>query len=134
MVYPIVYGATHGGSAVANNYGNTTAKPIITFYGPMENPVLTNDVVGKFLRLNLTVASGQRVVINTATPSIVQGSLTATPSDNRMGSRATGSVFGALNQARTRYAYAPQPMTLAMPRWSGRTLANAYEPLHHYHP
>ncbi len=106
VVYPIVYGSGGGGSAIANNYGNTTAKPVITFYGPLDHPTISNETLGKFLSLNLNIPSGQRVVVRTATPSIMQGSIGDDPTDNRMGSRATGSSFFGIaagpNQLRLR--------------------------------
>jgi hypothetical protein len=96
VVYPIVYGATSGGSAIATNYGNAEVKPVITLYGPMENPVITNDTVGKFMRLNMTIDSGKRVVIDMSRPSIMEGSLTGIPSTSRQDVKATGSSFWRL--------------------------------------
>lgn len=93
VTYSIVYGASSGGSATATNYGDAAAKPAITLYGPMENPVITNETAGKFLRLNMSIASGRRVVIDMDTPSIMEGSLTGTPSTNRQDKKATGSSF-----------------------------------------
>lgn len=93
VTYPVVYGASTGGSAGATNYGDAEAKPVITLYGPMENPVITNETTGQFIRLNTTIASGRRIVINTATPSIVEGNLTSTLTDNRQDTRGEGSRF-----------------------------------------
>lgn len=96
IVYPIVYEPATGGSAVATNYGNADAKPTITLFGPMQNPVITNETSGKFLRLNMTIASGQRVVIDTAAPTIMEGTLTGTPTTNRQDKKATGSSFWSI--------------------------------------
>jgi hypothetical protein len=96
VVYPIVYGAASGGSATATNYGDVAAHPIITLYGPIDTPVIINETTGKFLRLNLSLESGQIIRITMATPSIVQGTLSNPPSTNAMGARGTGSSFWSL--------------------------------------
>lgn len=96
VVYPVVYGAPTGGSATVTNYGDAEAKPVITLFGPMVNPVITNETTGKFLRLNMTIASGRKVVVTMATPSIVEGNLTGTPSDNRQDKRGAGSSFWSI--------------------------------------
>jgi hypothetical protein len=93
VVYPVIYGASSGGSATTTNYGDAEAKPVITLYGPMENPVITNQTSGKFLRLNMTIASGRKVVITMATPSIMEGNLSGDPTDNRQDKKGTGSSF-----------------------------------------
>lgn len=93
VVYPTVYGAVSGGSAIASNYGDAEVQPIITLYGPMANPVISNDSGGKFMRLNMVIESGRRVVVDMATPSIMEGSLTAAPTNNRQDMKATGSAF-----------------------------------------
>jgi hypothetical protein len=96
VTYPVVYGASTGGSVSTTNYGDADARPVITLYGPMENSVITNETTGKFLRLNMSIASGRKVVITMATPSIVEGDLAGTPTDNRQSAKGTGSSFWSI--------------------------------------
>jgi hypothetical protein len=93
VVYPVVYGATTGGSVTATNYGDAEAKPLFTLYGPMENPVITNQTTGRFLRLNMTIESGRKVEINMARPSIMEGPASGSAINNRQDKKATGSSF-----------------------------------------
>jgi hypothetical protein len=93
IVYPVIYGATTGGSVTATNYGDAEAKPLITLYGPMENPVITNQTTGKYLRLNMTIDSGRKVEINMARPSIMEGPAIGQAINNRQDKKATGSSF-----------------------------------------
>lgn len=93
VVYPVVYGASTGGSVTATNYGDANASPVITLYGPLENPVITNQTTGQFLRLNMSIDSGRKVVITMSRPSIMEGPLTGEPTNNRQDKKATGSSF-----------------------------------------
>ncbi|MDP9356962.1 MAG: phage tail family protein [Chloroflexota bacterium] len=91
FVYPRLYGASSGGSGNAINEGNADASPVITFTGPIPNPSLTNELTGERLALNLVLAAGDVVTVDTDGRTIVQGTST-----NRMGARASGSTFWKL--------------------------------------
>ncbi len=91
LTFPITFGASSGGSATITNTGTVEASPIITINGPTINPVISNDTTGERLGLNLTLVSGDQVVIDMDNATIVQGST------NRMGNKATGSRFWSLS-------------------------------------
>ena len=89
--FPLHFSAASGGSATATNIGSADATPVITFYGPLDHPVLYHETLGLYLGLNLTLGSSDVVVAKPETPSLVQGTLTTTPTTPRMGSMTTGS-------------------------------------------
>ena len=71
LIYPIIYGAEVGGTAICVNAGNTEAYPIITLNGILNNPIIQNVTVGRFIELSLTIASGSAVVIDMKKRTIV---------------------------------------------------------------
>lgn len=91
LSWDITFGDSTGGTATTINDGTTEAKPIIKFYGPLQNPRITNTATGEFLALNHSLLSGDVITINTKTNSIIQGEST-----NRMGTRVAGSVLWSL--------------------------------------
>lgn len=97
VVYPVVYGSATGGAVTLTNTGTTDAAPTITLAGPLTNPVITNDTTGARLGLNLTIATGQVVVVTVGSPStIVQGTAGTVASTNKMGAKTLGSTFWKL--------------------------------------
>lgn len=56
-----------GASAVnvLQNNGNVEAFPIITFYGPLQDPTLTNETTGESLSIIHALSSGQLIVVDT---------------------------------------------------------------------
>jgi hypothetical protein len=78
LVHPRVYGAlSPAGFANINNPGDTSSLPIITFIGPVTNPVLTRaDGSGERLALNLTIGAGESVVVDCAARSVTYGGQT----------------------------------------------------------
>lgn len=87
----VLFGSSAGGSGTATNTGTLPAYPILTFAGPLPNPVLHNDTVGAKLGLDLTLGLGDEVVVDMLARTIVQGGST-----NRMAAKSTGSSFWAL--------------------------------------
>jgi len=90
ITFPITFGASSGGSATVTNSGSVESSPIVTINGPAINPVVSNDTTGQSLGLNLTLVSGDQVVIDMDNATILQGST------NRMGSKTTSSRFWLL--------------------------------------
>lgn len=92
IIFPITFGSSSGGSSTVNNYGTVDSPPVITINGPVINPIISNDSTGEKIGLNLTLVSGDSVVIDTGNTTILQGNAT-----NRMGYKNTGSTFWSLN-------------------------------------
>lgn len=55
-----------GQSKVVDNEGHVRTPLEITFNGPSENPVITNETTGEFIKVYRTLASTDRLTINTA--------------------------------------------------------------------
>lgn len=47
------------------NDGNAPASPHFTFFGPLTNPILTNETNGEQIKVNRTIGSGERVEVDT---------------------------------------------------------------------
>jgi hypothetical protein len=62
--FPVVFGAsTFSATSVANNRGDLPSYPErITVYGPVSNPVITNETTGEFIQVNTNVASPTNVL------------------------------------------------------------------------
>ncbi len=90
--FPLVFGASSGGSLIATNAGTAETYPTITLQGPLINPSITNETTGERLALTLTLGASDTVVINMARRTILQGGTT-----NRMGAKSAGSTFWSLS-------------------------------------
>ena len=63
--YALVYAAGgSGGTLLANNSGNFPTRPALTISGPCNTPRIENVTTGEFIACNLTVASGDMLVID----------------------------------------------------------------------
>jgi len=62
-----------GGDVIANvvNDGNTKSYPIITLYGQLEDPILTNETNGEAFSLDYDIADASQVVIDTFNRTII---------------------------------------------------------------
>lgn len=58
---PMGLGGDSGGVITLVNNGNGIFYPTIRFTGPVTNPQITNETVGKYIRLTLTLAAGEYV-------------------------------------------------------------------------
>jgi hypothetical protein len=64
--FPFGFGAVVSPSSTTITVGGNRPTPVtITITGPVSNPVIYNDTVGKYLAFTLEVASGQTLVIDT---------------------------------------------------------------------
>lgn len=54
-----------GGTAVCVNDGDVATSPRIKIFGPVVNPVLTNESLGRILRFTLTLTEGQQLLVDT---------------------------------------------------------------------
>lgn len=71
IIYPIIYGASTGGQALVVNQGDAESYPVITLNGPITNPIIQNVTTGRYLELDMTLNSGDQVVIDMKNKTIV---------------------------------------------------------------
>lgn len=62
--FPVRFGE-RGSEAVLYNDGHVPAPIQIEFNGPAEQPVITNRTTGEFIRVNRTLADGEKLIIHT---------------------------------------------------------------------
>jgi hypothetical protein len=68
MVKPnpgLIFSTLEHGVAVINNTGDANTGVMVSFYGPSENPVITNLTTGEFIKVNTSLSADQRMVITT---------------------------------------------------------------------
>lgn len=58
---PMALAGDSGGNITEVNSGNGIYYPSVRFTGPVTNPQITNETVGKFIRLQITLAVGEYV-------------------------------------------------------------------------
>lgn len=108
LTFPLVFGATTSGSITANNAGNFNTGALLRVFGPVTNPKIENLTAGASIELELVVASGDYIEIDTAAHTVLlngtasrYSSLTSTstwwditPGDNeiRFQAASTGSA------------------------------------------
>jgi len=88
---PIISTVGTGGAASITNGGTVEAYPILTFNGPLTNPRLTNTTTEDTILLQMTIASGEQVVVDMKERTIVQGGVT-----NRISKKSSDSTFWPL--------------------------------------
>jgi hypothetical protein len=88
---PVSFGASSGGAGSITNQGTVATPPTIKFYGPMENPRLTNLTTGAVMGLDISLVSGDIITVDMAKRTIIQGETT-----NRMSTKTTDSKFWML--------------------------------------
>lgn len=88
---PWIFAGGSGGDTTVTNNGNSIAYPVITLYGPLTSPRLTNLTTGEAIALSLTIDSGSSVVIDMYNRTVIQGGIT-----NRVPNMTSDSVFWGL--------------------------------------
>lgn len=74
LTWPLNWGGTSAaGSIFANNVGNFAASAVIRIDGPVTNPRVENVTAGKTIELNLVIATGDFVVIDTGDRTVLLG-------------------------------------------------------------
>jgi len=68
---PLSMSAGAAGYPEVYNGGNVFAFPVITFNGAIDTPVLTNVTSGKQMALDLTIAEGDSVVVDTYNRTVI---------------------------------------------------------------
>lgn len=91
VVLPIISAASTGGTATATNNGTAESFPTVTISGPMTNPIITNSTLNRYVQLNLTINTGEQVVIDMKNKTIVKDGQSV------MQNKVAGSQFWWLN-------------------------------------
>ncbi len=69
ITFPLSFGGGSGNNSVnVTNYGNVECWPILTITGPCLYPAISNLTTGQVLSFNLSMATGDTLVINTGNP------------------------------------------------------------------
>lgn len=92
---PASLAGTTGGAETVTNPGNTTSKPVLTLYGPLTNPYVSNTGTGTYMQLNYTIAGGNYVVIDMANKTIMLNGNSSILSVKESGSDWFGIVPGS---------------------------------------
>lgn len=69
LAFPITFVtkfAEAGYSKIINNVGDVEVPVILEYIGAAENPIITNETTGEYIKVNRTLEEGQKLVINTA--------------------------------------------------------------------
>ena len=93
LTFPLTFNATFGTVAAPNtqvavNAGTYNTKPVITIVGPVDTPTIQNVTQGSTLKMNLILAAGDTLTLDTDTRAVV---LNGTAS--RRSSLSTSSVW-----------------------------------------
>lgn len=77
-VFPITFSfafsvAASGGNTFVINGGNRVAPTVITFTGPLENPEVTNQSTGDAMKVLVTLAASETLVIDSLARTVLQG-------------------------------------------------------------
>jgi len=72
LIYPAVYEETEESEATINNQGTMETYPVIYLNGPLENPIIQNVTNDRFIDLDLTLNTGDQVVIDMLNKTIIQ--------------------------------------------------------------
>jgi hypothetical protein len=90
-ILPIIFSASTGGTVTANNAGTAETFPTVTITGPMTNPVISNLTLNRYIQLNLTINTGEQVVIDMKNKTITKGGQSV------IQNKVAGSKFWWLN-------------------------------------
>jgi phage-related protein len=71
IIYPVIYGSSAAGTQTITNNGTSEAWPVITITGVITDPIITNTTTGKYMSLDITVGSGDTLVIDMKNKTIV---------------------------------------------------------------
>jgi hypothetical protein len=64
VVYPVTYSPAAGGAKIVTNSGTVETYPVLILNGPLNNPIIRNTTVGRYVQLNLTISSGEQLVVD----------------------------------------------------------------------
>lgn len=61
----ITFSEAQNKTVTINNNGHVATPITIQFFGPSENPIITNETTGEFIKVNKTLAAGEVMIITT---------------------------------------------------------------------
>ncbi|WP_229232956.1 phage distal tail protein [Sinomonas cyclohexanicum] len=64
------FGASSGGSITLNNTGLYNTPPYLVVKGPCQNPAITNNGTGQYIRLNTTLTGADTLAIDTQSGTV----------------------------------------------------------------
>lgn len=93
LAFNVNFGGTSGGGLTGAIYNNGTfpTLPVVTLYGPINDPILTNQTTGQALLLNIHLGATERLTLDFGAKTIVLGN-----NSSRYSSLATGSSWWSL--------------------------------------
>ena len=97
-----------GGFVTATNAGNYETRPIFTITGPCTNPSITNATSGGSLSFNLSMATGDTLVIDTDLRSALYTTSGSTVASSRLSALNTGSTWFNLSPGTTTIQFQTQ--------------------------
>lgn len=68
--FPLNFGPSTGGTLQAVNNGKYPARPVFKFTGPVKNPKVLNSVTGQYVRVNLSLYTGDVLTVDTASRAV----------------------------------------------------------------
>jgi len=71
VILPVTFPAATGGQQTVTNAGDENTPFVLTFYGPLTSPFITNLTTGESFNVNLTLNTGDVLVIDMAKKSMV---------------------------------------------------------------
>ncbi len=71
VTFPATFGSSAGGVITLNNSGNYQTWPVIKFTGPCNTPVATLNSTGAYIGVNLALAAGDVLIIDTYAGTIL---------------------------------------------------------------
>lgn len=97
FIVPVTLAPSSGGAGTLVNNGSTITFPIIKFIGPLTNPYLANDTVGKFMQLSYSLLAGSTITIDMQNKTIMLNGSTSLLSTKVVGSDWWGLTNGSNN-------------------------------------
>lgn len=72
ITWPTSWGSSSGGGTIlATNAGNFETRPVITIFGPVDNPTIANVTSGQSLTFAITVNTGDSLVIDLSAKTVL---------------------------------------------------------------
>lgn len=88
IIYPAVYAANAGNVATITNNGTVETWPLVYLNGPLTNPTIFNETVGRYIELALVLDSGSQIIIDMRNRTIITDGIT-----NVIGAKSEASLF-----------------------------------------
>jgi hypothetical protein len=88
VIYPVIYAPSAGNTVTITNNGTLQSWPIVYLNGPLTNPIIQNDTLGRFIRLDVTLPALSQIVINMQSRTIIRDAAT-----NIIGAKTDQSRF-----------------------------------------